>query len=79
MVQGSVAVSRAGARYDCTHDNSRGDDCLLFEFHDDALELLDRRNALHTIDALTPISQIAVLGEPGQAVIDGCCDLQPRR
>ena len=69
LVSGSLMIGRPGDDYVCTHDHTRGDECLSFHF--DAVE----GERTFRTGALPPLPELAVLGELAQATADGATDL----
>jgi AraC-like DNA-binding protein len=75
LVAGSVLVGHVGREYVCTHEHLHGDDCLSFEFSDELIERFESAPAFRSTAVVPPVSELMVLAELAQSVIDGRSDL----
>jgi AraC-like DNA-binding protein len=75
LVAGSVLVGRPGDEYQCTHDHAHGDQCLSFQLDPAAVDALGSRAAGWTSGGLPPLPELMVIGELGQAALDGRSDV----
>jgi AraC-like DNA-binding protein len=75
LVAGSLFVGHPGDEFMCTHEHHHGgDECLSFQFSPELVESLG--GARHwRCDAVPPLSELMVLGELAQAVVDGRSDV----
>jgi AraC family transcriptional regulator len=72
LVAGSVLVGHPGDEFQCTHDHTRGDECLSFHFLPEVVETLGHaRGELWRVGALPPLPELMVLGELAQAAAEG--------
>ena len=75
LVAGSLMVGYPGDEYMCTHEHhSCGDECLSFQFSEEFVDGLGGAEAWRA-GAVPPLAELMVLGELGQAVVDGRTDL----
>ena len=75
LVAGSVLVGRPGDEYQCTHDHAHGDQCLSFQLDPAAIDAIGKRAALWESRGVPPLPELMVVGELGQAVLDGRSDV----
>src|SRR6185503_5897187 len=71
---GSVLVGHQGDEYVCTHEHIHGDDCLSFEFDAELAGESGLARAARPLSVLPPRSEVMILGELAQSVIDGRSD-----
>ncbi|HXT69496.1 MAG TPA: AraC family transcriptional regulator [Vicinamibacterales bacterium] len=74
LVAGSVLVGHQGDEYVCTHEHIHGDDCLSFEFDAELAGESGLARAARPLSVLPPRSEVMILGELAQSVIDGRSD-----
>jgi AraC-like DNA-binding protein len=75
LVTGAFVIGRPGEDYVCTHDHVHGDCCLSFRPGPGVVDAVGDRPALWQVGCLPPLPELMVLGELGQAVLDGRSDL----
>lgn len=76
LVAGSVLVGHPGDEYLCTHDHHNGgDECLSFQFSSDVIETIGGDRSVWRSGAITPLSELMVLGELAQASAEGHSDI----
>ena len=75
LVAGSILVGHPGDEFMCTHDHVRGDECLSFHFAPEMVEAIGGRNEIWRTGCLSPLPELMVLGELGQAAAEGCSDV----
>jgi AraC-like DNA-binding protein len=75
LVAGAVLVGHPGDEYVCTHDHVHGDRCLSFQPGAALVEAIGDRPALWQVGCVPPIPELMVIGELGQAVLDGRSEL----
>jgi AraC family transcriptional regulator len=75
LVAGSVLVGRPGDEYECTHDHATGDQCLSFQLDPAVVDAIGERAALWQSAAVPPLPELMVVGELGQAALDGRSDV----
>jgi AraC-like DNA-binding protein len=75
LVAGSVLIGRPGDEYRCTHDHAYGDQCLSFQLDAAAVDALGSRAARWESKGLPPLPELMVVGELGQAALDGRSDV----
>jgi AraC family transcriptional regulator len=75
LVTGAMVVGYPGGEFMCTHEHSRGDECLSFRFDERAVEALGGPSEVWRIGSVPPLSELVVLGELGQAAADGAADV----
>jgi AraC-like DNA-binding protein len=74
LVVGSIMIGQPGDVYECTHEDSYGDDCLAFEFAEPTAEIIGSR-PLGRVIGLPPIAEVSVFGELAAAAADGRSDV----
>jgi AraC-like DNA-binding protein len=75
LVAGSVLVGHAGDEYLCSHEHSRGDECLSFHLEPATVEAIGVAPALWRTGGVPPLPELMVLGELAQAAASGCSDV----
>lgn len=70
LVTGSVLLGSPGEEYRCTHDHAAGDQCLSFRIREELVESM-ADPALWQLGGLPPLPELMVLGELGQAAVEG--------
>jgi AraC family transcriptional regulator len=75
LVAGAVLVGRPGDEYLCTHDHAHGDRCLSFQPGPALIDAIGPRAALWELGCVPPLPELMVLGELGQAALDGRSDV----
>lgn len=75
LVAGSVLVGGPGDEYSCTHDHAAGDECLSFHLDEALVDALGDRPELWQIGCVPPLPELMVVGELGQAVVEGRSDV----
>jgi len=70
LVAGSLLVGYPGDEYMCTHDHSRGDECLAFRFSPALVNAIGG-GAVWRIGCVAPVPGLVVLGELAQAAAAG--------
>ncbi|TMQ10416.1 MAG: helix-turn-helix transcriptional regulator [Deltaproteobacteria bacterium] len=75
LVAGSVLVGRPGTEYRCTHDHAHGDRCLSFQPGPALIDAIGPRSPLWERGCIPPVPELMVLGELGQAALDGRSDV----
>jgi AraC-like DNA-binding protein len=76
LVAGSLLVGRPGDEYVCTHDHARGgDECLAFHLSRELVDAIDARANPWTTGGVPPLAPLVVLGELGQAALEGASDV----
>jgi AraC-like DNA-binding protein len=72
LVAGAVMVGHAGEEFCCVHDHHGcGDECLSFHFSPECIDTLGGNSAHWRAGALPPMAPMMVLGELGQAAVEG--------
>jgi AraC-like DNA-binding protein len=75
LVAGSLFVGHPGDEFVCTHEHHHGgDECLSFTYSPELVESLGGARHWHC-GALPPLSELMVLGELAQAVVEGRSDV----
>jgi AraC family transcriptional regulator len=67
LVAGSVLVGRAGDDYVCSHDHVCGDECLSLQLAPELVESIGDADAIWSVGALPPVSELMVLAELADA------------
>jgi len=75
LVAGSILVGHPGDEYTCTHDHTRGDECLSFHFAPEIVDTLGGRNELWRRGSVPPLAELMVIGELAQAAAEGRSDV----
>jgi len=76
LVPGSLLVGRPGDEYLCTHDHSQGgDECLAFHLAPALVDTLRDAARAWPVGGVPPLPELVVLGELGQAALEGASDL----
>jgi len=75
LVAGSVLVGRPGDEYECTHDHAHGDRCLSFQLDRALVDTIADGMKLWQVSCVPPLPELMVVGELGQAVLDGESDV----
>lgn len=75
LVAGSILVGRPGAEYRCTHDHADGDCCLSFQPGPALIDAIGPRAPLWELGRMPPLPELMVIGELGQAALDGHSDV----
>jgi AraC-like DNA-binding protein len=75
LVAGSVLVGRPGDEYECTHDHAHGDRCLSFQLDRALVDTIAGGVKLWQVSCVPPLPELMVVGELGQAVLDGESDV----
>lgn len=76
LVPGAFLVGRPGDDYLCTHEHHcGGDDCLSFQFTDEAVDAIGPAGEVWRTRAVPPLAELAVLGELGQAAAENRSDM----
>jgi AraC family transcriptional regulator len=75
LVAGSPLVGFPGDEFVCTHEHhAGGDECLSFRLSPECVATVGDARAIWRRGALPPRPELTVLGELGQAVVDGRSD-----
>ncbi|HET9930706.1 MAG TPA: AraC family transcriptional regulator [Polyangiaceae bacterium] len=74
-VAGSLVVGFPGDEFVCSHEHATGDECLWFRLEPALVDSLGGDAAVWRVGVVPPLSELVVLGELGQAIADGQCDL----
>lgn len=75
LIAGAILVGHPGKEYECAHEHHcGGDECLSFQYSSEIAEELCGPAGWH-IGSLPPLAEMMVLGELGQAIAEGRCDL----
>ena len=75
LVAGSILVGRPGDEYTCTHDHAHADECLSFHLAAAIVEAIGDRADVWLTGGVPPLSELIVLGELAQAVVEGRSDV----
>ena len=75
LVAGSVLIGRPGDEYQCTHDHAHGDRCLSFQLDRALVDAIFDGAKLWQPGGVPPLPELMVVGELGQAVLDGESDV----
>jgi AraC-like DNA-binding protein len=76
LVPGSILIGRPGEEFVCTHDHGRGhDECLAFHLEPELVDAIGHADKAWSAGSLPPLPQLVVLGELGQAALEGESDL----
>jgi AraC-like DNA-binding protein len=75
LVPGSILIGHPSGEYTATHEHAYGDECLSFHFSPELVDAAGGGVGLWQRGALPPVPELLVLGELGQAAIDGRSDL----
>ena len=76
LVAGSILIGQPGDEYVCTHDHSHGgDECLSFHLTQELVEAIGDRSGAWRAGSLPPLPELMVLGELGQAALEGSSDV----
>lgn len=72
LVAGAVMIGHTGDEYSCVHDHHVcGDECLSFQLGPELVLELGLPDTAWRSGALPPLAALMVLGELGQAAVDG--------
>jgi AraC-like DNA-binding protein len=74
LVAGSMLIGYPGDEYICTHDHTRGDECLSLHLEPELAESLAGRETWR-MSGLPPLAELMVLGELAQAAAEGSTDV----
>jgi len=74
LVAGSILVGHPGDEFVCSHDHTRGDQCLSFHLAPEVVDTLGP-SALWRTGSLPPLPELLVLGELAQAAAEGRSDV----
>src|SRR5688572_16719896 len=75
LVAGSFLLGHPGDEYTCTHDHTRGDECLSFHFAPEMVDSLGGRTDLWRRGCVPPVAELMVIGELAQAVAEHRSDV----
>ena len=75
LVTGSMLIGHPGDEYICTHEHTRGDECLSFHFTPALVEAIGYRPDVWRAVCVPPLPQLVVLGELAQAAAEGSSDV----
>ena len=75
LVAGSILVGHPGDEYTCTHDHAHADKCLSFHLAAAIVEAIGDRADVWLTGGVPPLSELIVLGELAQAVVEGRSDV----
>jgi AraC-like DNA-binding protein len=75
LVAGSLLIGRPDNEYRCTHDHAHGDRCLSFQLGPALIDAIGQRSPLWQLGCVPPLAELVVLGELGQAALDGRSDV----
>jgi AraC-like DNA-binding protein len=75
LVAGGFVIGFPGDEYICTHDHVCGDECLSFRPAPAVVETLGGDPEIWRVGAVTPLPELMVLGELGQAAAEGRSDI----
>lgn len=76
LVPGSLFVGRAADEYMCVHEHHAcGDECLSFQWSEEAIEDLRAKDDAWRITAVPPIAELVVLGELAESVARATSDV----
>src|SRR2546428_3170609 len=75
LVAGSILIGHPGNEYTCTHDHAHADECLSFHLTPALVEAIGDRADVWLTGGVPPLSELIVLGELAQAVVEGRSDV----
>jgi len=75
LVAGSILIGHPGDEYTCTHDHAHADECLSFHLTPALVEAIGDRADVWLTGGVPPLSELIVLGELAQAVVEGRSDV----
>jgi len=75
LVAGSILIGHPGDEYTCTHDHAHADECLSFHLAAAIVEAIGDRADVWLTGGVPPLSELIVLGELAQAVVEGRSDV----
>jgi AraC-like DNA-binding protein len=75
LTPGSILIGCPSVEYTATHEHAYGDECLSFHFSPELVEAAGGSVGLWQRGALPPVPELLVIGELGQAAVEGRSDL----
>jgi AraC-like DNA-binding protein len=74
LVAGSILAGYPGDDYTCTHDHAQGDECLSVHMEESVVDAFGPTQPFRA-GGVPPISELMVLGELAQSVVEGKSDV----